>query len=284
MTKLFVIDIGGTRIKYGTIENGILAKVENIASQASSGGDLLSKQVVQLISSAVHKVGIDGVAISTAGQVDPISGRIMYSGPTIPNYVSVDWISEILKLNKGLLVSVENDVNCALLAELDPRYECTLMVTIGTGIGGAMAVGANILHGINNSMGEIGYIPVDGAMFQERASTAALIEAVNHVSPIEITNGYQVFDAEQKYSEVHQIVEEHLKSLVNGLNIILQVFPANRMIIGGGISENQAFMIRMKSQLLDKLPMWLKNVEIEAASRGNNAGMIGAAKHWENKY
>jgi len=59
---------------------------------------------------------VKGVAISTAGMVDPITGVITYTGSQIPNYIGMDW-KLFIEEKFSLPCTVENDVNCAGLAE-----------------------------------------------------------------------------------------------------------------------------------------------------------------------
>lgn len=284
MPNLLAIDIGGTRIKYALIKNQNVLGVKNVESAAGNGGPALVQQIQTLVAEVRDQSAITGVAISTAGQVDSRTGIVTYAGDTIPNYINTDWVEALKKVDSKLVVSVENDVNCALLAELRPADHYTAMITVGTGIGGAMAIDDQILHGANNSMGEIGYLPLGGETYEQRASTSALVVATQRLYPNRPISGYTVFELESESEKVADLLKEYFDELARGLQLILLVFPANRLIIGGGIAENPTFVPRLTERLRPLLPPWLNKVEIDRASYGNTAGLIGAARHWQQEY
>ena len=94
MKSCIVLDIGGTAVKYALAEplpdGGVmLSHRGKLASEGSLGGGQLRDKALGIIGSLLQEAGrenVEGIAISTAGMVDPESGTIVHSGPTIPDY------------------------------------------------------------------------------------------------------------------------------------------------------------------------------------------------------
>ena len=114
------IDIGGTSIKADVYDEdghalGHFSEQNTKICHENQTNEIL-EQICDLIASYQSSLDLDGVAISTAGVVDSQSGKIVYAGYTIPSYSGTDFSSEIQK-RFSIPVTVENDVNCALLGE-----------------------------------------------------------------------------------------------------------------------------------------------------------------------
>lgn len=138
MTYYLSIDIGGTAIKYGLLTaTGTFIEKHEMATEAYKGGPAILEKVKDLIKQYQEKNPLSGVAISSAGMVDPDKGEIFYSGPQIPNYAGTSFKSEIEDCFH-IPCEIENDVNCAGLAEAisgnAKDSKVALCLTIGTGI------------------------------------------------------------------------------------------------------------------------------------------------------
>ena len=149
MEQIICIDIGGTAIKYGIIANGDVQFQKEMATEAAKGGPEIMKKVKGIVG-ALESAETAGVAISTAGMVDPDAGRIFYAAPLIPDYTGTEFKKEIEE-EFSLPCEVENDVNCACLAEYESGAgrgaKMALMLTVGTGIGGCCIMDGKVLHG-----------------------------------------------------------------------------------------------------------------------------------------
>ena len=122
----------------------------------------------------------EGICVSTAGMVDVEKGEIFYSGPLIPNYAGTK-IKARMEAEFGLPCQVENDVNCAGLAEARSGAALgsspALCLTIGTGIGGCILIGGRVFHGFSGSACEVGYMHMDGSDFQTLGAASILVKA-----------------------------------------------------------------------------------------------------------
>lgn len=135
--KISCIDIGGTYIKSGVLEDGVLTGVEETPTDGGGGARAMLSRVAQLVR---QTPGVERVGVSTAGEVDARTGVIRLSD-NIPGYTGLN-PRQILEGELGLPVAVENDVNAAAAGEFAfgaARDEQDfLMVSYGTGVGGAV--------------------------------------------------------------------------------------------------------------------------------------------------
>lgn len=150
MNTFACVDIGGTAIKYGILRaDGTIVEKAETPTQAHLGGVALAGKVKGLVEALIKKdPAIAGVAISSAGVVDSEKGCIIHASDAIPGYIGVDY-KEVVERPLGLPVEVENDVNCAGLAEAKSGAgqgaSSMLMLTIGTGIGGCFIENGQLL-------------------------------------------------------------------------------------------------------------------------------------------
>ena len=128
-----------------------------------------------------HTGKISGIAISTAGMVDPATGTILHASDAIPGYAGISY-KTYMEEHFHLPCAVENDVNCAGLAEsisgAGKGSRINLCLTVGTGIGGCLVVDGKVFHGASNSACEVGYMHLAPGAFQDEAATSALVRRV----------------------------------------------------------------------------------------------------------
>lgn len=282
-----VVDIGGTEIKYGVIDDSIsFIEKGAIATNAHLGGKSIIQQVIILAKQLRSKYPFQRIAIATAGQVNPFTGEIVYASDAIPDYRGINVIERI-QAAIDVEVTIENDVNCALLAERTklPKHKNVVMVTVGTGIGGALYIHDQILRSSSFSAGEIGYINVNGKPFQECASVRALIQAAKEIVNTEEMSGKDVFELSRVNKDIKQLIETFYDNLATGFASIIYVVAPDYFIIGGAISARDAFIDEIKERLIKILPKHIyDHVHFIRAAYQNDAGMIGAYFHSEEVY
>ena len=117
MKKYISIDIGGTAIKYGIIaENGEFLSRNETPTCASKGGASIMEKVIEIVRQFCKEEAYSGICVSTAGMVDTKKGEIFHAASLIPDYAGTGF-KETLENAFGIPCEVENDVNCAGLAE-----------------------------------------------------------------------------------------------------------------------------------------------------------------------
>lgn len=291
MKHYLAIDIGGTAIKYCLMtETGDLLEKHEMATEAHKGGPAILDKVKDLVA-AYQEAGLAGVAISSAGMVDPDKGNIFYAGPQIPNYAGTQF-KRVIEETFGIPCEVENDVNCAGLAEAisGSAKDCpvALCLTIGTGIGGCLLIDSQVFHGSSYSACEVGYIHLPDGAFQDLASTTALVRDVarRHGDAVSDWNGRRIFE-EAKAGNHHCIaaIDQLVDYLAQGLANICYVANPNTIVLGGGIMAQKDYL---QDKILAALNKYLvssiaEKTQIRFASHENNAGMIGAYYHFKHK-
>lgn len=294
MKKYIAIDIGGTAIKYGIInEKAEFEDDKSIDTNAYKGGEHIVQTVKKIISHYKKEYeDIKGVCISTAGMVDAQKGSIIYSGKQIPNYIGTNW-KDIVKQNFNLNVSVENDVNCAGLSEAvsgaGKGKKSVLCLTIGTGIGACMIQDGKIYHGNNYSAFEVGYLKLKDGDFQDIASTTALVEEVKKLKKDckEEINGKRIFAWAKQGDEVSiTAIDKLIGNICLGVANICYTVNPSIVVLGGGIMEQKEYLLpkiklKMKDYLVDLI---YENTEFACAFHKNKAGMLGAYYHHIDEY
>lgn len=145
---IMTFDIGGTSIKYGLMilkdKHPEFLMQKEISSDARIvKGPGILQRVIDLTADAMQQQVIEGIAISTAGMVDAEKGCIQYANDNIPEYTGLQF-KNVLEERFHIPCWVENDVNAAALGEsafgAGRGAAHVLMLTIGTGIGGAVVI------------------------------------------------------------------------------------------------------------------------------------------------
>ena len=158
------LDIGGTKTAGALVgaDGRVLARAVRV-TPARVGGSAMAQTAIEVVHELAETAGIAPIAVGVgaAGVVDQSSGRIRAASDMF-----VDWAGFALgdRLSDGLEVPVrvENDVNAFLLGEMSwgaARGSDVLGVMLGTGVGGALALGGHLRHGPHGAAGEIGHTP-----------------------------------------------------------------------------------------------------------------------------
>lgn len=292
MKKYISIDIGGTAIKYGLVsEGGEILESSQMKTEAHKGGPSILEKAVKIVEAYVQREEISGICISTAGMVDVEKGEIFYSAPLIPNYAGTKY-RETMEQKFQIPCEVENDVNCAGLAEhysgAAKGSRVSLMLTIGTGIGGCMILNGEVYHGFSGSACEVGYMHMDGSDFQTLGAASILSRKVAEWKnePAEYWDGYRIFEEAKKGDELCiRAIDEMAEVLGKGIANICYVLNPEVVVLGGGIMAQEAYLKERIEKAVNKwlLPSIAQHTRIAFAQHQNHAGMLGAFYHYRNR-
>lgn len=282
-------DIGGTSIKYGVAreENGQIvfdARWETPTNAKCLRGPGIEQKIVDLIDDLCRQFTPEGIAISTAGMVDHKTGAILYANENIPEYTGRN-LKLAVENHFHLPCSVENDVNCAALGEAaygaGRGADSVLCLTVGTGIGGAVILDGKVWHGHCGSAGEIGYMPINGGVFEQHASTTALIRNVQSQTG-EMLSGKEIFSRAQAGDTIcTNAIQELCSVLAQGLAACICLFNPAAIVLGGGIMAQGDYLRPILKEQLQRFvnPFVFSKTKLCFAELGNSAGMAGAF-HW----
>jgi len=276
------IDLGGTNIAGGVVSpNGELLFKKSIPTKPCRGVDAVIADITALCRSLAKECGennVQSIGIGCPGMVHPPDGTITNAANI--GFVDIP-IADIMGGQLHLPVYVENDSNCAALAEsmfgAARGSKVSVTVTLGTGIGSGIVIGGKIFSGAFFGAGEVGHhiIHVNGepcgcgrrGCWETYASATALTRQSGGMSPKE------AFDTAPKH-----IVEKYLDNLCIGLANIIAFLQPDVIVIGGGISGQGQSLITAIESRMDVLVIGGKlKTRFAVSQLGNDAGIIGAA-------
>jgi len=285
--NILALDIGGTAIKVAMVEpNGKILNSNEYPSEGKRGGEHIMKKVCQIISSYD---GYDRIGISTAGQVNPNTGTIVFANENIPNYTGMK-VGKIISNKFKVPVTVENDVNSAALGEAyygaGKYYKDFLCLTYGTGIGGSILINGEIYGGSQGVAGEFGHIIThpggldcgcgQKGCYEQYASTTALVRKCMEEDS-SFNNGRIIFEEFHKGNKkIKIIIDNWVDEIVLGLTSLVHVFNPGCLILGGGILNQEYIVKEINNKLHNQIMQSFTNVKVKKAGLGNNAGLLGA--------
>ncbi len=285
------IDIGGTTAKLGVVNEAWQVIASRTVTTADRTADEIIESLIAASRTLCDTYPVTAIGVGCAGRIHPPSGTVLRAGH-LP--FQNEPLRDRLRQALSLPVALGNDANCALLAEAHAGAAkgCrdALMLTLGTGIGGAILIDGKLVEGHNFRAGELGHFVIDrhgpacpcglNGCFEQYASATALIalakEAAQHAPDSRLaqdtTNGKSVFEAAADGCPVADaVLEEYARMLALGINSLTKIFMPERIVLAGGIAKaGEALTARLS-------PYLLPEADICLASLGANAGMIGAA-------
>lgn len=286
---VMALDIGGTAIKSALYDDGTLTDIKETPTQAAQGGSHVVNRIKEIIKEYQKDYSFERIGISTAGQVDPVRGEIVYANQNIPGYMGTK-LKKIMEEEFHVPTKVENDVNSAAIGEsvfgVGKPYKEFVCLTYGTGVGGAIFANGKLYTGSSYCAGEFGAIvthPEDRILgkdmfvgcYEKYASVTALVNSALRVDA-SLTNGRKIFERIGE-PEVKEVVDRWILEIIYGLTTIIHMLNPECVILGGGVMEQPYVLERLREQLYQHIMSSYHHVMIEKAALGNRAGMLGAA-------
>lgn len=285
--SLLVFDIGGQSVKHAVWANSEL--VEKGSFKTPNNWEALLNSMIEVVEARKVSHKVDGVGISAPGSIDNKAGVI--GGTSALPYIHEFKIVEAWEEAFALSVSMENDANCAALAELGygvaKDYNNVAFMIIGTGIGGAVAMNGELVKGRHLFAGEFGYMLMDPEHTLSReGSSYYQINLHNKANPdAKIENGKELFDlAASGDHKASEIVDGIYDALARGIYNLSLIIDPELIAIGGGISVREdivdELMARTKVYLEREGAMGLEP-NIQVCQFFNDANLIGAAVNYQ---
>lgn len=287
--KYVCIDIGGTAIKYGLItEKGELINRGERDTESGKGGPSILQKVVEIAEMYCRTESVSGICISTAGMVDTEKGEIFWAAPLIPDYAGINF-KKTLEERFHIPCEVENDVNCAGLAEYVSGAAVdspvSLMLTVGTGIGGSILIDGKVFRGFGGSACEVGYMHMLGSDFQTLGAASTLTQKVAGWKQEQdgSWDGHRIFEEAKKGDALCiRAIDEMCDILGLGIANICYVVNPEVVVFGGGIMAQEEFLKKRIERAVEKylIPSIASRTRIAFAKHRNDAGMLGAFYHF----
>ena len=283
--NLGVIDIGGTTIKCACWVDHHLTERQKYLTPSNLTEFM--KIIKGYITSLKTVHNLQGVAISSPGAVNKKIGVIEGASavPYIHNFKIVPVFEDLFELP----VSIENDANCAALAELNAGAgkDCKNLVflVIGTGVGGTIVIDRNIYYGSHLYGGEFGFQLVkNNSTLSQMGSPVNLARRYNEKTGEKMT-GKDVFEQALAGNQfAKKYVDEMIDYIATAIFNIQHSIDPEKIIIGGAISQNKKFILMIKqrlSEICQEIPIATLMPNVEACHFTGDANLRGAVVDFE---
>ena len=307
------IDLGGTNIAAGIVNEKfeIVCKA-SIPTGAERSAAEITADMAAICHTVCEKAGIDpseieSVGIASPGIANHDDGIVEYCC-NIPSLNQCN-VCEAVKAGFPVKqVFVENDANAAAwgeaIAGAAKGTSDSIMITLGTGVGGGIIIDGKVYMGSNCAAGELGHIVIekDGrpctcgrkGCWEAYSSATGLIRMTKEkleacpdskmherVQKDGKVSGRTAFDMSREGDKAAQeVVDTYISYLACGIGNLINIFQPEILVIGGGISgEKENLLAPLRPLMLTESYGGgvVKATELKIAELGNDAGIIGAA-------
>lgn len=295
MQKFIGIDIGGTNVKFGLVdEKGtLLEKIKYPTKELMDTGDFMKAFCELMKNHLEQNPEVERVGIGVPGTISK-DGKGLKELANIPVLNNTAVVSILEKTFPSKQFFLDNDANAAALGEYyfteQSIPESYIFITLGTGVGGGCILNKKIFKGGNGNAMEIGHMLThSGGTVEDHIGKKGLVAYTldqiakgkkSKLSEKEEIDAKAIVKAAKKGDKVAlkslsmmgQVLGECVVSTVRTLDI-------HTVLIGGGVAKAyDMFEDDMFKTINNYLtPYYLDDLEIKLASLGNDAGMLGAA-------
>ncbi len=297
------VDVGGTKVAVAAVD-GVTVREATEDPTKTDTTEALLDGIEAVVTRMIDKVGApDAIGVGVPSQIE-------FSTGTVETSVNIPLtgvpLREELGGRFGVPVFVDNDANCAALAEAHILGEDNLvMLTLGTGVGGGVVTGGMTFRGAHGLGAELGHMTLnpDGPPCPGSCPNRGCIEAYCSGQALErdatelatdkpdsrlaksiaddgkVSGPELVAAAEEGDSDALLIFDNFARMLGVAIAGYVNVFEPDRLTIGGGLSRaSHLFLDRAVQEAAARaLPALWSRTHIALAEGGADAGAIGAA-------
>ncbi|CYU32843.1 ROK family glucokinase [Streptococcus suis] len=311
--KIIGIDLGGTSVKLAILTTeGEIQEKWSIKTNILDDGSHIVPDIIDSIKQRFETHGLTkddflGIGMGSPGVVDSEAGTVI--GAYNLNWKTLQLVKEQFESALGLPFFIDNDANVAALGEqwvgAGNNNPNVVFMTLGTGVGGGVIAAGNLIRGVKGAGGELGHITVDfNEPFACTCGKKGCLETVASATGIvNLSRRYadqyagdaklkqmiddgqdvtakDVFDLAKEGDDLALIVYRHFSEYlgVACANIAAVLNPAY-IVLGGGVSAAGEFLLDGVRKVFaeNSFPQIKESTQIVLATRGNDAGVLGAA-------
>lgn len=291
------IDIGGTAIKYGVVDEKLnIVKKEKCPTPKASETALLDG-VCEIIRREKESFSFSYVGVGVPGYVDSAAGVVRLSG-NLP--LKETRVAAYLEEKTGTKVYLGNDANCAalgeyLVGERGPKPQSLVLIALGTGVGGGIIIDGKLYTGSDGLAGEVGHMVLlhggrkcscgRRGCFEQYASVTSLIrmtqaaarkgegllgrEMKDKCAEIDGCTAFRY--AERGCETAKRVIEKYAYYLAGGIDSIAELLRPDEIVLSGGITNERDTLLNYIFAYYDnRCPLKISTLK-------NDAGFIGAA-------
>ena len=312
MSKYIVgMDVGGMSAKAALFtDGGVLLCEERVKTCAADGFEKTLRSLAQLAKALVEKQGVSFDDVRAIGSGVP--GVVDSKSGTVLRWTNFGWsdvpFAQRLSELTGKKVFIANDANVAALGEAKfgatAQYQSSILLTIGTGVGGGMVFDGKLIEGYKSAGAELGHITIrEGGLpcacgrrgcYEKYASATALIQQTRHAmvedlqsqmwqvagGKIEKVDGRTAFIAAKQGDETaKKVIEQFVSYLSEGIADFVNILRPEAIVLGGGIANEGEALFEPLRKAVDArtyIAMDIVPLKITGAKLGNKAGVYGA--------
>ena len=283
MKKALAFDIGGTKI-YSTIinENGtVVADIDKFSTPKTIDGikEILKQQILKFENE------VDVIAIATAGAVNNENTAVIGStGNLVKDYNTIDF--QKLSSKK---VFLENDANAAAWAEYKTGASkgsaVSVMLTLGTGVGGGIIINNKLLKGKSGAAGEMHFKMYPDKRrkctcgswdcFEIYASGTALkLDAEEALNNTNVTTYDVINGVKNGNPEMINVLNRWQNDIIIGIKGLANIFDPDCFVLSGSMAEFVDIK-EIENKVNDDIVTTPTSIRL--ATAGNYSGMIGVS-------
>ena len=291
--------------KGGIIEGGEMICYRKEPTNARDGVEAILSSLYKVIDALIDKADEDSaIGISSTGDINPISGEVIYATDSMPSFAGLN-LAEIVSRHTGRRATVINDCIAALIGEW--KYgaaagcQNVIMLTLGTGGGGAVISDGRMVAGANGAAGEFGHMTINPAetetcacgrrgCVQQYVSASDIArlarkylaehEGESALRSVEKLTTKDVFDAAKNGdSAANAILENVYDAFGYAISAVCTVADPEVVVVGGGVSKAGEVLVEgAKKGFLKYVFYPNTDVRFNLAVLGNDAGIYGCCK------
>lgn len=314
MAYFLGLDLGGTTVKGGLLDgNGKIIAKSEIPTGAGRpccevAADIAAQGLALIGTAGVDRQSVLAAGICSPGTIDPVKGEVIFSG-------NLKWrnapVAAEVEKRLGMSVILGNDANVAALGEARygsaKGYKDSILITLGTGVGGGIIIDGRIFEGGRSAGAEIGHMVInsDGELctcgrrgcFEAYASATGLIALTKAAmqgiggsgsrlwelcgDDVSAVTGKTLTDAVLAGDRLaDRIWNRYLGYLAEGTANLINIFRPDIVLFGGGVSKAGSLLIDRVTPMIEERIFGGNGyapVRIGIAALGNDAGIFGAA-------
>ncbi len=308
MSLTIGVDVGGTKIAAGVVDEAGSILAITRRETAATDPALLEEQIQDAVTELLVDHAAVAVGVAAAGFVSAGTGMVLFA----PNLAWRDEpLGSDLTARLSMPVIVENDANAAAWGEFRfgaaSHVDDMVLVTVGTGLGGGIVSDGMLLRGASGLGGEVGHVRVmpDGircgcgnrGCWEQYASGSALEREARELAasgslhaarllelcadqPAQLRGRMVTQAAHEGDPAAVELLADLGRWLGEGMASMAAVLDPSVFVVGGGVVEAGDLLLDpARAALRRNLPArgHRPDIEVQAATLGNEAGIIGAA-------
>lgn len=267
------VDIGGTTMNVGLVENNVIVKESKVAVDRDAEAEITLQNLKNLIrENLTPKVKAIGIGVPAV--VDPQKG-IVYDVQNIPSWKKIN-LKDILEKEFLLPVFINNDANCFALGEITygkaKNYNNVIGLSLGTGIGMGIIINKTLYNGVLCGAGEVGMLSYKESIVENYAGSFFFTQHYNSTAKDLAVN------AEKGQSIALKAFNEYGQHLGEAIKSILYMYAPEAIILGGSISKAYPYF---KDAMYETLKSFAYQKQIEnlviEVSHTEGSAILGAA-------